>query len=205
MADDGREGSMITVPAGSSLTLRNPGAQDAVVVTLADVSAEFFTELPAIPVLSLDGPGVRRIGIVELVTSSGVTWAEAELRDGQLQIIGDAPTEVVQRRASARKPGTYPAAGTAQIDRPVGRRLVAVSGRVEDISTDGLLLRATGDDGVPSLPSGIERTLLHVTMPWGEMTAAVATVDQRADLLRGTYEWIDPVDAAALVRFCSPG
>ncbi|MEV6303186.1 hypothetical protein AB0M02_27505 [Actinoplanes sp. NPDC051861] len=192
----------ITVPAGSSLTLRCPGTQDSVMVTLAEVSAPFFPELPPIPVLSLDGPGERRFGIVELVTRSGVTWAEAELRDGLLRILGDAPADVVQRRGAARRPGTYPAAGTAQIDRAAGRRLVAVSGHVEDISIDGLLLRATADDGVPSLPSGIERTLLHVAMPWGELTAAVVTVDQRADLLRGTFEWIDADDAEQLGRFC---
>ncbi|MFC4065204.1 hypothetical protein [Actinoplanes subglobosus] len=193
---------MITVPAGSSLTLRCPGTQGIVLVSLADVSAPFLTDLPAIPVLSLDGPGVRRIGILELVTSAGVTWVEAELRNDQLTVIGDAPTDVVQRRSSTRRPGTYPAVGTAQIENVDGRRLVPLTGRVEDISTTGLLLRATTDDNLPSLPYGIERTLLHVTMPWGELTAAVNTVDQRADLLRGTFEWIDPNASDELVRFC---
>jgi hypothetical protein len=193
---------MITVPAGSSLTLRCPGTQPIVIVALADVSAPFLAELQPIPVLSLDGPGVRRIGIVELVTSAGVTWVEAELRNDQITVIGDAPTDVVQRRASARRPGTYPAVGTAQIENIDGRRLVPLTGRVEDISTSGLLLRATTDDNLPSLPYGIERTLLHVTMPWGELTAAVTTVDQRADLLRGTFEWIDPNASDELFRFC---
>ncbi|GIE74135.1 hypothetical protein Aph02nite_00850 [Actinoplanes philippinensis] len=193
---------MITVPAGSSLTLRCPGTQPIVLVSLAEVAAPFLADLPPIPVLSLDGPGVRRIGILELVTSSGVTWVETELRNDQLTVIGDAPTDVVQRRASTRRPGTYPAVGTAQIENLDGRHLIPVTGRVEDISTSGLLLRATTEDNLPSLPYGIERTLLHVTMPWGELTAAVTTVDQRADLLRGTFEWIDPNASDELHRFC---
>ena len=194
---------MITVPAGSSLTLRCPDTQPIVLVSLAEVRAPFVAELPPIPVLSLDGPGVRRLGVLELVTGSGVTWVEAELRNDQLCVLGDAPTDVVQRRGAARRPGTYPAFGTAQVENIDGRHLVALSGRVEDISVDGLLLRATTGDNVPSLPSGIERTLLHVTMPWGEVTATVRTVDQRADLLRGTYEWMEPAAAEELARFCA--
>lgn len=194
---------MITVPAGSSLTLRCPDTQGIVLVSLAEVKAAFISELPPIPVLSLDGPGVRRIGVCELVTGSGVTWVEAELRNDQLTVIGDAPTDVVQRRSAARRPGSYPAVGTAQIENIDGRHLVAIRGRVEDISTAGLLLRATADDNLPSLPYGIERTMLHVTMPWGEMTAAVTTVDQRADLLRGTFEWVEPNGAEELARFCA--
>ncbi|GGN82667.1 hypothetical protein GCM10010112_60290 [Actinoplanes lobatus] len=193
---------MITVPAGSSLTMRCPDTQPIVLVSLAEVSAPFLAELPPIPVLSLDGPGVRRIGILELVTASGVTWVEAELRNDQLTVIGDAPTDVVQRRAAARRPGNYPAIGTAEIETIDGRQRVPITGRVEDISTDGLLLRATTDDNLPALPYGIERILLHVTMPWGEMTATITTVDQRADLLRGTFEWIDPSGATELARFC---
>ncbi|GAA0447291.1 hypothetical protein FHR83_004128 [Actinoplanes campanulatus] len=193
---------MITVPAGSSLTMRCPDTQPIVLVSLAEVSAPFLAELPPIPVLSLDGPGVRRIGILELVTASGVTWVEAELRNDQLTVIGDAPTDVVQRRAATRRPGNYPAIGTAEIETIDGRQRVPITGRVEDISTDGLLLRATTDDNLPALPYGIERILLHVTMPWGEMTATITTVDQRADLLRGTFEWIDPSGATELARFC---
>lgn len=194
---------MITVPAGSSLTLRCQGAQPVVLVSLVEVRAAFVTDLPPIPVLSLDGPGVRRFGIVELVTDAGVTWVEGELRDDQLRVLGDAPAGVVQRRTAPRRSGAYPAAGTAQVEDARRRRLLAVTGRVEDISTDGLLLRATTADRTPSLPDGIERTLLHVTMPWGELTAAVTTVEQRADLLRGTYEWIEPAAAEALAEFCS--
>lgn len=194
---------MITVPAGSSLTLRCPDTQAIVLVSLAEVRAPFVAELPPIPVLSLDGPGVRRIGVLELVTGSGVTWVEAELRNDQLSVLGDAPTDVVQRRTAARRPGTYPAVGTAQVENVDGRQLVPLTGRVEDISVDGLLLRATTDDNLPSLPYGIERTLLHVTMPWGEMTAAVKTVDQRADLLRGTYEWVEPKSSEELARYCA--
>jgi hypothetical protein len=190
-------GMMITVPAGSSLTLRCPGTQAIVLVSLAEVRAPFLAELPPIPVLSLDGPGVRRIGVLELVTATGVTWVEAELRNDQLNVIGDAPTDLVQRRSAERRPGAYPAVGTAQVENIDGRHLVGLTGRVEDISADGLLLRATAEDQLPSLPYGIERALLHVAMPWGELTAAIATVDQRADLLRGTFE------SAELTKFCA--
>lgn len=191
---------MITVPAGSTLTLRCAGEPDLALIALAEVRAAFVAELPPIPVLSLDDPAARRFGILELVTSAGVTWIEAELRGGHLSVIGDLATGVVQRRETARRPGTYAATGTAQLDGP---RLVAVSGHVEDVSTGGLLLRATAA-GRPHLPDGIERTLLHVHMPWGDMTAAVTTVEQIADQLRGAYEWIDPADSAALREFCAP-
>ncbi|WP_045741699.1 MULTISPECIES: hypothetical protein [Actinoplanes] len=192
---------MITVPAGSNLILRCQNAQDRVLVTLSDVAAPFIAELPPIPVLSLDGPGVRRIGIAELVTTAGVTWVEGELHRDQFRVIGDAPAGVVQRRGAPRRAGKHPAVGTVQIRSTGGQRLVAVSGRVEDISTEGLLLRATAEKYKPSLPPDIERTMLHVTMPWGELTAAVTAVDQRADLLRGTFEWVDDVDP--LAEFCA--
>ncbi|MFF5289898.1 hypothetical protein [Paractinoplanes globisporus] len=194
---------MIAVPAGSTLTLRCPGEPDLALIALAEVRADFVAELPPIPVLGLDEPGTRRTGILELVTSAGVTWIEAELRGGRLTVAGDLTTDVVQRRGAARRPGTYAATGTAQVDSEPGRRLVRVTGHVEDVSTGGLLLRATADNG-PHLPAGIVRTLLHVGMPWGDMTAAVTTVEQIADQLRGTYEWLDPVDSAALRDFCVP-
>ncbi|BBH67740.1 hypothetical protein ACTI_44250 [Actinoplanes sp. OR16] len=187
----------ITVPAGSSLTLRCPGSEAVVLVTLAEVKAEFITDLPPIPVLSLDGPGVRRIGVLELVTSSGVTWIEGEMRDDQLRVIGDAPAGVVQRRTSVRHSGPFPVSGTAQVVTAQSRRLVPLTGRVEDLSTDGLLMRAD----VPSLPYGIERLLVHVNMPWGDLTAAVDVVDQRADLLRGTFEWVEPEAANSLAGY----
>jgi len=193
---------MITVPAGSTLTLRCAGGPDLALVTLAEVQAGFVAELPAIPVLGLDEPATRRTGVVELVTSAGVTWVEAELRGGLLTLAGDLPTEVVQRREATRRPGTYPATGTAQVDSEPGRRLVRVTGHVEDVSTGGLLLRATAAGG-PHLPNGIVRTLLHVGMPWGDLTVALTTVEQIADQLRGTYEWIDLDDAAALRDFCA--
>jgi len=189
---------MITVPAGSTLMLRCPGGPDLALVTLDEVRAEFVAELPPIPVLSLDDPATRRTGIVELVTSAGVTWVEAELRGGRLTIAGDLPTDVVQRREAARKPGAYPATGTAQVDSEPGRRLVRVTGYVEDVSTGGLLLRAAAA-GSPHLPAGIVRALLH----WGDLTVAVTPVEQIADQLRGTYEWIDLADAAALRDFCA--
>ncbi|GAB1642112.1 PilZ domain-containing protein [Krasilnikovia sp. MM14-A1259] len=191
---------MVTVPAGSTLVLRCPGEQPVTLITLAEVSAAFVAELPPIPVLSPDG--TRRFGILELVSSAGVTWVEAELRDGLLTRTGDPPTDVVQRRGAPRRPGAYAATGTVELDTEPGRRLVAVSGQVEDVSTSGLLLRATPADSV-HLPPGIVRTLLHVSMPWGDMTATVATVDQRADQLRGTYEWMDPADEEALRAFCA--
>jgi len=193
---------MITVPAGSTLLLRCPGEQPLALIVLTEVSADFVAELPPIPVLSPDGPGVRRFGVLELVSNAGVTWIEAELRDGVLTHSGEAPTDVVQRRGAARRPGTYAATGTAQLDSEPGRRLVAVSGQVEDVSTSGLLLRATPADSV-HLPPGIVRSLLHISMPWGDMAVTVATIDQRADQLRGTYEWMSPADMAALRAFCS--
>jgi hypothetical protein len=193
---------MITVPAGSTLLLRCPGEEPLALIVPAEVSAAFVAELPPIPVLSPDGPGVRRFGVLELVSNAGVTWVEAELRDGVLTHSGEAPTGVVQRRGAARRPGTYAATGTAQLDSEPGRRLVAVSGQVEDVSTSGLLLRATPADSV-HLPPGIVRSLLHITMPWGDMAVTVATIDQRADQLRGTYEWMSPADEEALRAFCS--
>ncbi|WP_305783891.1 hypothetical protein [Symbioplanes lichenis] len=192
---------MVTVPAGSTLTLRCPGEPGLVLISLAEVRAEFVGRLPPVPVLSLDGPGTRRYGILELVSSAGVTWVEAELRDGLLTVSGDPDTDVVQRRGAARRPGAYAATGTAQLDAEPGRRLVKVSGQVEDVSTTGLLLRASGPVSA-HLPAGVVRTLLHISMPWGDMTAAVTPVEQRADQLRGTYEWIDPADAAALQEYC---
>lgn len=193
---------MVTVPAGSTLMLRCPGEQPLALIVLAEVSAPFVAELPPIAVLGTDGPGVRRFGILELVSSAGVTWIEAELRDGVLTHSGDAPTDVVQRRGAARRPGTYAAVGTVELDSEPGRRLVAVSGQVEDVSTSGLLLRAAPADGV-HLPPGIVRTLLRITMPWGDMVATVKAVSQRADQLRGTYEWMSPNDQADLQAFCT--
>ncbi|RZU53785.1 hypothetical protein EV385_5719 [Krasilnikovia cinnamomea] len=193
---------MITVPAGSTLLLRCPGEQPLALIVLAEVSAAFTAELPPIPVLGPDGPGSRRFGILELVSSAGVTWVEAEFRGGTVTLTGDPPTDVVQRRGAPRRPGTYAATGTAQLDSEPGRRLVALSGQVEDVSTSGLLLRAAPADSI-HLPPGIVRTLLHISMPWGDMTATVTTVDQRADQLRGTYEWMDPADEAALRAFCA--
>ena len=193
---------MVTVPSGSTLLLRCPGEQPLALITMTEVSAAFLAELPPIPVLSPDGPGIRRFGILELVSSAGVTWVEAELRDGILTPTGDTPTDVVQRRGAARRPGTYAATGTAELDSEPGRRLVVVSGHVEDVSTSGLLLRAAPADSV-HLPPDIVRVLLRVSMPWGNMAATVTTVDQRADQLRGTYEWIDPADEPALRAFCS--
>jgi hypothetical protein len=194
---------MITVPAGSTLTLRCPGGLDLPLVTLAEVHADFVADLPPMWVLSLDKPGARRSGILELVTSAGVTWIEAELRGDRLTVAGGLTTDVVQRREATRRPGAYPATGTAQVDEEPGRRLVRVAGHVEDVSTGGLLLRATPAGGGPHLPAGIVRTLLHVGMPWGDMTVAVGTVEQIAGQLRGTYEWIGLADAAALRDFCA--
>jgi len=195
---------MIKVPAGSTLTLRCPGEDPVALISLADSRADFVAELPPLPVLSLDGPGVRRIGVLELVSSAGVTWVEAELRGGLLTILGDTPTGIVQRRAAARRPGAYAATGTAQFDAGERPGLITITGQVEDISTDGLLLRASaaGDDR-PHLPGRILRTLLEVRMPWGVLSTAVTTVEQRADLLRGTFEWIDPAGAGPLHEFCA--
>src|SRR5688500_18219674 len=167
---------MITVPAGSTLLLRCPDEQPLALITLAEVSAAFVAELPPISVLGPDGPGARRFGILELVSSGGVTWVEAELRDGTLTPTGEPPAGVIQRRGAVRRTGAYAATGTAQLDGEPGRRLVAVSGQVEDVSTSGLLLRAA-PAGSLHLPSGIVRTLLHIGMPWGDMVATVITAD----------------------------
>ncbi|MFD0521669.1 hypothetical protein [Paractinoplanes durhamensis] len=178
------------------MSTRSAGVESLSLISLAETSANFVAELAPIPVLSLDGPGVRRLGVLELVSDAGVTWVEAELRAGLLTVRGAPPTGIVQRRAAARHTGGYTATGTAQIDGG----LVAMAAEIEDISTDGVLLRVTDR---PRLPEGISRTLLHVAMPWGLLTAAVTTVDQRADQLRGTFEWIDPAGAAALHEFCA--
>ena len=193
---------MVTVPAGSTLLLRCPGEPAIALIVLAEVSAALLADLPPISVLSPDGPGIRRAGVLELVSSAGVTWIEADLRDGVLTHNGVPPTDVIQRRGAARRPGTYAATGTVQLDSEPGRRLVAVAGQVEDVSTSGLLLRAAPAGSV-HLPPGIVRTLLHISMPWGSLSATVTTVDQRADQLRGTYEWMDPADEEALGAFCS--
>jgi hypothetical protein len=195
---------MVTVPAGSTLLLRCPGEQPLVLIVLAEVSAPLLAELPPMSVLSPDDQGIRRFGILELVSSAGVTWVEAELWDGVLTHTGEPPTDVVQRRGAARRAGTYAATGTAQLDSEPGHRLVAVSGQVEDVSTSGLLLRGT-HAGSAHLPPGIVRTLLHISMPWGELAATITTADQRADQLRGTYEWVDPAGETALRDFCAMG
>src|SRR6188768_555039 len=109
-----RGGPMIVVPAGSTLTLRCPGEPDLALIVLAEVRANFVAELPGIPVLGLGESAARRAGFVELATSAGVTWIEAELRGGRLIIAGDLTTDVFQRREAARRPGTYAATGTAQ-------------------------------------------------------------------------------------------
>ncbi|MET8148902.1 hypothetical protein ACIBSW_22325 [Actinoplanes sp. NPDC049668] len=193
---------MVTVPAGSTLLLRCPGEEPLALIALSEVGAEFLAELPPIPVLDPDGPGTRRFGILELVSSAGVTWVEAELRDGILTLTGEPPTDVVQRRGAARRPGAYATTGTVELDAEPGRRLMVVSGQVEDLSTSGLLLRAAPAGGV-HLPPGIVRTLLQISMPWGDMVTTVKTVDQRADQLRGTYEWMSPADEEALRAFCA--
>src|SRR4051812_15685717 len=100
---------MVTVPAGSTLLLRCPGEQPLALIALAEGGAAFPAELPPIPVLSTGGPGTRRFGILELVSSAGVTWVEAELHGGTLTCTGEPPTDVVQRRGAARRPGAYAA------------------------------------------------------------------------------------------------
>ncbi|MEV6344095.1 hypothetical protein [Actinoplanes sp. NPDC051851] len=197
----------ITVAAGSTFTLRCPDTEPISLVSVAEVRAPFLAELPPIPVLSLDdGPGVRRIGVCELVSSAGLTWVDAELRDGLLTVLGDSPAPVVQRRDSVRRAGLYPAHGTALVVTRSERSRVPITGAVQDISMSGLLLRGRATNRTaPHLPTGILRVMLHIAMPWGEMTVTVATVDQRSDRLRGSFEWISPESEGPLAKYVATG
>lgn len=197
---------MVLVPAGSSLTLRRTDGSAVTMVTLADISAQLLSDLPAIPVMSLEDPASRQAGVVELVCTSGVTWAEAELRGDLLRLIGDASDTLVQRRSSHRRHTQRPVIGTAELPREPGsliRRRVRFDGQVLNISATGVLLRAVPEGGGHCLPPGVTSVMIEADMPWGALPAAVRVVSQRSDLLRGEFTWLPSSAPAELNSYCS--
>jgi len=197
---------MVVVPAGSSLTLRRTDGTAVTMVTLADISAELLCDLPAIPVMSLEDPATLQTGVVELVCTSGVTWAEAELRGDLLRLIGDASDMLVQRRSSHRRHGQRPMIGTAELARVPGsllRRRVRFDGQVLNISVSGVLLRAVPEGGGHCLPPGVTAAMIEADMPWGAMPAALRVISQRSDLLRGEFTWLPSSAPAELTSYCS--
>lgn len=197
---------MVLVPAGSSLTLRRADGTAVTMVTLADISAQLLDDLPAIPVMSLEDPAARQAGVLELVSTSGVAWVEAELRGDLLRLTGHPSDALVQRRASHRRPEQRPMFGTAELPRAPGssvRRRVRFDGQVLNISASGVLLRAVPEGGGHSLPAGVTAVMIEADMPWGPLAAAVRVVDQRSDLLRGEFSWLPAAAPAQLDSYCS--
>jgi len=197
---------MVLVPAGSSLILRRGDGTAAAMVTLTDVSAKLLGNLPDIPVMSLEDPAARQVGVVELVTTSGVAWAEAELRGDLLRLLGDASDTLVQRRTSQRRHERRPFVGTAELARPpraiVGRR-VRFAGQVLNISATGVLLSAVPEGGGHCLPAGVTAVMIEAEMPWGAFQAAVRVIDQRSEYLRGEFTWLPPSAPAQLKAYCA--
>jgi len=197
---------MVLVPAGSSLILRRADGTAVTMVTLADVTAKLLGELPDIPVMSLEDPAVRHAGVVELVSTSGVAWAEAELRGDLLRLLGDASDTLLQRRSSHRRQESLPFVGTAELAREprriVGRR-VRFGGQVLNISATGVLLRAVPEGGGHCLPPGVTAVMIEADMPWGALPAAVRVIDQRSEYLRGEFTWLPPTAPAQLIAYCS--
>jgi hypothetical protein len=201
-----KERRMVLVPAGSSLTLRRSDGTAVTMVTMADVSAKLLGDLPAIPVMSLEDPAVRQAGVLELVSTSGVAWAEAELRDDMLRLLGDASDTLVQRRSSHRRPEQLPFVGTAELAREPGRlvgRRARFGGQVLNISASGVLLRAVPEDGAHCLPPGVTAVMIETEMPWGMFQAAVRVIDQRSEYLRGEFTWLPPSAPDRLSAYCS--
>lgn len=197
---------MVLVPAGSSLILRRADGTAVTMVTLADVSADLIDDLPDIPVMSLEDPAERHAGVVELVTSSGAAWAEAELRGDLLRVTGDPSDTLVQRRASRRRPDHRPYVGVAEVAAEPGsplRRTIRFGGEVLNISSAGVLLRAVPQGEGHRLPSGVTTVTIEADMPWGRLPATVRVVDQRSDLLRGEFTGLTPSDTVQLVLYCS--
>lgn len=197
---------MVLVPAGSSLILRRGDGTAVTMVTMADVSAKLLDDLPAIPVMSLEDPATRQTGVVELVSTSGVAWAEAELRGDLLRLIGDASDTLVQRRSSHRVHEQRPFFGTAELARTPGRlvgRRVRFGGQLLNISASGVLLRAVPEEGGHCLPAGVTAVMIEAEMPWGAFPAAVRVVDQRSEFLRGEFTWLPPSAPDQLTAYCS--
>lgn len=201
-----KERGMVLVPAGSSLILRRGDGTAVTMVTLSDVSAKLLGELPAIPVMSLEDPAARHVGVVELVSTSGVAWAEAELRGDLLRLIGDASDTLVQRRSSYRRREQRPFIGTAELAREprrlVGRR-VRFGGQVLNISATGIMLRAVPEGGGHCLPAGVTALMIETEMPWGTFQAAIRVIDQRSEFLRGEFTWLPPASPDRLKAYCS--
>lgn len=197
---------MVLVPAGSSLILRRGDGTAVTMVTMADVSAKLLGELPEIPVMSLEDPAALQVGVVELVSTSGVAWAEAELRGDVLRLIGDASDTLVQRRSSHRRPDRRPFVGTAELARPPGRLVgprVRFNGQVLNISASGVLLRAVPEGGGHYLPAGVTAVMIEAEMPWGMFQAAVRVIDQRSEYLRGVFTWLPPSAPDKLTAYCA--
>jgi hypothetical protein len=175
-------------------------------VTMADVSAKLLGDLPAIPVMSLEDPAARHTGVLELVSTSGVAWVEAELRGDMLRPLGDASDTLVQRRSSQRRPERLPFVGTAELAREPGRlvgRRVRLGGQVLNISATGVLLHAVPEDGGHCLPPGVTAVMIETEMPWGVFQAAVRVIDQRSEYLRGEFTWLPPSAPDQLNSYCS--
>jgi len=197
---------MVLVPAGSSLTLRRTDGTAVTMVTLADISAPLLCDLPAIPVMSLEDPATLQAGVVELVCTSGVTWAEAELRGDMLRLIGDASDLLVQRRSSHRRDGQRPMIGTAELARDPGsivRRRIRFDGQILNISASGVLLRAIPEGGGHCLPPGVTAVMIEADMPWGALPAAIRVISQRSDLIRGEFTWLPSSAPAQLNSYCA--
>jgi hypothetical protein len=196
---------MVLVPAGSSLVLRRADGTAVTMVTLADVSAGLLCDLPAIPVMSLEDPAARHAGVVELVSTSGAAWAEAELRGDLLRLLGDASDTLVQRRSSHRRPDHRPCVGVAELAREPGTvgRKIRFGGQVLNISASGVLLRAVPEGDGHCLPAGVITLMIEADMPWGVVPATVRAIDQRSEFLRGEFTWLPPADATQLSLYCS--
>jgi len=194
---------MVLVPAGSSLTLRRADGTAITMVTLADVSAKLFCDLPAISVMSLEDPAARHAGVVELVSTSGAAWVEAELRGDLLRLIGDASDTLVQRRSSHRRPDQRRFAGVAELAGGPGGRTIRCGGRILNISASGVLLQAVPEADGQRLPAGVAAVTIEADMPWGVMPAVVRVIDQRSEFLRGEFTGLPPSAAEQLSVYCS--
>jgi hypothetical protein len=175
-------------------------------VTLGDVTAKLLCDLPPIRVMSLEDPAARHFGVVELVSTSGAAWVEAELGGDELRLLGDASDTLVQRRTSYRRQDSRPCVGVAEFTAdpgsPAGRR-IRFGGQVLNISASGVLLRAVPETGGHCLPGGAATVTIDADMPWGVLPATARVVDQRSEFLRGEFTWLPPSAPAQLSLYCS--